>query len=98
MTCDPDPEECPMCHREMFQLLRLNSPVGVGGRWEADVDADVDVLLLFCTVACTVCSVEFEMGGGMGRLVSSALEQELAGVWHARSSGVRVVGVSWIII
>ena len=33
---------------------------------------------LFCTVVCTICSVEFEMGGGMGdgmgRLVSSALE------------------------
>jgi len=44
--------------------MRLNSPVGVGGRWEADVDADVDVLFTVFTVACTICSVEFEMRGG----------------------------------
>ena len=45
--------------------------MGVGGRWEAEVD----VLFTVFTVACTICSVEFEigggMGGGMGRLVSS---------------------------
>ena len=46
------------------ESIRLNSPAG-GGRltWT--------FFSLFCTVACTVCSVEFEIGGGMGRLVSS---------------------------
>ena len=55
-----------------------NSPVGVRGRgrWESDVDADMDVFftVLHCSTYCL--SVEFEMGGGMGsgmdRLVSSA--------------------------
>ena len=39
--------------------LRLNSPVGVGGRWEADVDAGVDVLftVLHCSMYCLQCGV-----------------------------------------
>ena len=40
-------------------ILRLNSPVGVGGRWEADVDAGVDVLftVLHCSMYCLQCGV-----------------------------------------
>ena len=53
---------------EEGNFVRLNSPVG-GGRltWT--------FFSLFRTVACTVCSMKFEIGGGMrggmGRLVSS---------------------------
>ena len=39
--------------------IRLNSPVGVGGRWEADVDADVDILfaVLYCSIYYLQCGV-----------------------------------------
>ena len=39
--------------------VRLNSPVGVGGRWEADVDADVDILfaVLYCSIYYLQCGV-----------------------------------------
>ena len=39
--------------------IRLNSPVGEGGRWEADVDTDVDVLftVLHCSMYCLQCGV-----------------------------------------
>ena len=47
------------------------------GRWEGGGRLTWTFFSLFRTVACTVCSVEFEigdgMGGGMGRLVSSVL-------------------------
>ena len=40
-------------------ILRLNSPVGVGGRWEVDVDAAVDVFftVLHCSMYCLQCGV-----------------------------------------
>ena len=40
-------------------ILRLNSPVGVGGRWEGDVNADVDVFftVFHCSMYCLQCGI-----------------------------------------